>query len=51
MLFYTRRVDPKDVDVLLAEITLLNTRTELYTRFLRRRIYVRVSFSRSHQYF
>jgi len=33
-------VDAKDLDVLLAEITILNTRTELYLRFLRRRILV-----------
>jgi len=33
-------VDAKDLDVLLAEITILNTRTELYLRFLRRRMLV-----------
>ncbi|XP_074645003.1 conserved oligomeric Golgi complex subunit 4-like [Tubulanus polymorphus] len=30
-------VDPKNLDGLLAEITLLNTRSELYLRFVRRR--------------
>ncbi|KAL4234686.1 Golgi transport complex subunit 4 [Mactra antiquata] len=30
--------DSKDLDVLLSEIVLLNTRTELYLRFLKRRI-------------
>jgi len=33
-------VDAKDLDILLAEITILNTRTELYLRFLRRRMLV-----------
>lgn len=37
---YYFRIDPKEIDVLLAEITLLNTRAELYLRFLRRRIFV-----------
>jgi len=37
-------VDAKDLDVLLAEITILNTRTELYLRFLRRRILVSYTF-------
>ena len=39
-LFICLRLDPKDLDVLLAEITLLNTRAELYLRFVRRRISV-----------
>ena len=38
-------VDAKDLDVLLAEITILNTRTELYLRFLRRRILVSQQWS------
>ncbi|KAL3859523.1 hypothetical protein ACJMK2_009739 [Sinanodonta woodiana] len=31
------KLDPKDLDVLLSEVVLLNTRTELYLRFLKRR--------------
>lgn len=34
------RPDPKELDVLLAEVTLLNTRAELYLRFVKRRITV-----------
>ena len=34
------RLDPKDLDVLLSEIVLLNTRAELYLRFVRRRLTV-----------
>ncbi|OWF48034.1 conserved oligomeric Golgi complex subunit 4-like [Mizuhopecten yessoensis] len=33
----TDKFDAKDLDVLLAEVVLLNTRTELYLRFFRRR--------------
>jgi len=43
-LFTLHSVDAKDLDVLLAEITILNTRTELYLRFLRRRILVSNAF-------
>lgn len=32
------KLDPLELDVLLAEVTLLNTRTELYFRFIRRRV-------------
>ncbi|XP_038069767.1 conserved oligomeric Golgi complex subunit 4-like [Patiria miniata] len=32
------KLDPRDLDVMLAECTLLNTRTELYLRFVKRRI-------------
>ncbi|XP_071496788.1 conserved oligomeric Golgi complex subunit 4-like [Diadema antillarum] len=32
------KLDPRDLDVLLAECTLLNARTELYLRFIRRRV-------------
>ncbi|KAI0235623.1 Conserved oligomeric Golgi complex subunit 4 [Lamellibrachia satsuma] len=32
------KIDPKELDPLLAEVTLLNARAELYTRFVRRRI-------------
>ena len=32
------RIDPRDLDVLLAEITLINARCELYLNFLRKRI-------------
>lgn len=34
------RLDPKELDVLLAEVTLLNTRAELYLRFVKRRVLV-----------
>ncbi|XP_023216827.1 conserved oligomeric Golgi complex subunit 4-like [Centruroides sculpturatus] len=34
----TEKLDPLELDVLLAEVTLLNTRTELYFRFIRRRV-------------
>ncbi|KAK3594356.1 hypothetical protein CHS0354_031735 [Potamilus streckersoni] len=33
------KLDPKDLDVLLSEVVLLNTRTELYLRFLKRRAF------------
>ena len=32
------RIDPRDLDILLAEITLINARCELYLNFLRKRI-------------
>lgn len=34
----SERLDPRELDSLLAEITILSTRTQLYLRFLRRRI-------------
>lgn len=34
------RFDPKVLDVLLSEVVLLNTRTELFLRFFRRRAVV-----------
>ncbi|CAH1779240.1 unnamed protein product [Owenia fusiformis] len=34
----TERIEPKQLDVLLVEMTLLNSRTELFLRFVRRRI-------------
>ncbi|GFT96598.1 conserved oligomeric Golgi complex subunit 4 [Nephila pilipes] len=34
----TDRLDPKELDSLLAEITILSTRSQLYLRFIRRRI-------------
>ncbi|KAJ8041998.1 Conserved oligomeric Golgi complex subunit 4 [Holothuria leucospilota] len=32
------RLDPRDLDVMLAECTLLNSRTEMYLRFIRNRV-------------
>lgn len=34
------KIDPKELDVLIQEITLMHARTELYIRFLKRRITV-----------
>ncbi|XP_037581438.1 conserved oligomeric Golgi complex subunit 4 isoform X5 [Dermacentor silvarum] len=34
----TEKLDPRDLDVLLAEVALLNSRAELYLRFIRRRV-------------
>ncbi|XP_024946746.1 conserved oligomeric Golgi complex subunit 4 isoform X2 [Cephus cinctus] len=34
----TEKADPKDLDLLLGEITIMHARAELYIRFLRRRI-------------
>ncbi|KAL1415207.1 hypothetical protein MTO96_006882 [Rhipicephalus appendiculatus] len=34
----TDKLDPRDLDVLLAEVALLNSRAELYLRFIRRRV-------------
>ncbi|XP_077986073.1 conserved oligomeric Golgi complex subunit 4-like [Glandiceps talaboti] len=34
----SEKLDPRDLDVMLAEVTLLNARTELYLRFVRRRV-------------
>lgn len=36
----TEKIDPKDIDLLLGEITIMHSRAELYIRFLRRRITV-----------
>lgn len=38
--FHIFRFDPKVLDVLLSEVVLLNTRTELFLRFFRRRAVV-----------
>lgn len=32
------KIEPRELDALLAEITLMHTRTELYWRFLKRRL-------------
>lgn len=34
------RVDPKELDLLLGEITIMHSRYQLYLRFIRRRIMV-----------
>lgn len=36
----TEKLDPKDLDLLLKEITIMHERAELYIKFLRRRIVV-----------
>lgn len=36
------KADPKELDLLLGEITIMHARAELYIRFLRRRISVSV---------
>ena len=35
-----KRYDPRELDSLLRELVLMNARTELYTRFLKRRVTV-----------
>lgn len=35
------KLDPKELDLVLSEMTLLNARSELYARFVRRRVLVR----------
>lgn len=37
----SERLDPKELDLLLGEITIMHSRAELYIRFLRRRIKVK----------
>jgi hypothetical protein len=34
------KLNPKELDLVLSELTLLNARTELYSRFVRRRVVV-----------
>lgn len=36
------KIDAKEVDSILNELTLLNARTELYARFVRRRVTVKL---------
>lgn len=36
----SEKLDPKDSDLLLSELTLMHARAELYIKFLRRRITV-----------
>jgi hypothetical protein len=36
----TDRLDPKELDLLLGELTIMHSRAELYVRFIRRRIMV-----------
>jgi len=36
------KIDPKELDLVLSELTLLNARTELYARFVKRRVTVSV---------
>ncbi|GFR20681.1 conserved oligomeric Golgi complex subunit 4 [Trichonephila clavata] len=43
----TERLDPKELDSLLAEITILSTRSQLYLRFIRRRIMGDIEISSS----
>lgn len=38
------KADPKELDLLLGEITIMHARSELYIRFLRRRISVKIIF-------
>ena len=40
LIFFFKRLDPKDLDILLGEIVLLSSRTELYQNFLRARLKV-----------
>lgn len=35
------RTDPKNLDLLLGELTIMHTRAEMYVRFIRRRVQVR----------
>lgn len=35
------RLDPKDLDMLIGEITLMHYRSELYIRFIQRKVLVR----------
>lgn len=42
------RIDPKELDLLLGEITIMHSRAELYIRFLRRKI--KVSLDRIYMY-
>jgi len=35
------RIDPKELDLLLGEITIMHSRAELYIRFLKRRVKVK----------
>ena len=35
--------DPRDLDILLGELTLMNARAELYLRFIRRRVTVSIN--------
>ena len=37
------KLDPKELDLVLSEMTLLNARSELYARFVRRRVLVRTA--------
>lgn len=34
------KIDPKELDLVLSELTLLNARTELYSRFVKKRVTV-----------
>lgn len=43
----SERTDPKELDLLLGEITIMHSRAELYIRFLRRR--VKVNLLSSHK--
>lgn len=41
----SERTDPKELDLLLGELTLMHARAELYIRFLKRRAKVSISYS------
>ena len=43
------RLDPKELDLLLGEITIMHSRAELYIRFLKRRVKVFDSVSMLHK--
>lgn len=36
----TDKLDPKELDLLLGELTIMHSRAELYVRFIRRRVMV-----------
>ena len=40
LLIFRCRLDPRELDILLGEVVLLSSRTELYLGFLRRRLKV-----------
>lgn len=38
------KIEPKDLDVLIGEITIMHSRAELYIKFIKRKIAVRIVF-------
>lgn len=45
------RIDPKDLDVLIGEMTIMHARTELYLKYIRRKVNVSITLTNMYVFF